>query len=77
MKSTADVGEIDHFQKLSPSWWDEMGGSKPLHSMNQLRIPFIRDGLISNGVVKKNLEGTPTPLKELVILDVGCGGNDS
>lgn len=42
--------------------------------MNKLRVPFIRDGLINEGVVSKNVINTPAPLKGLSVLDVGCGG---
>ena len=48
--------------------------SKALHTMNKLRVPFVRDGLINAGTVKPQFVNTSEPLKGLTILDVGCGG---
>ncbi|OON19294.1 3-demethylubiquinone-9 3-O-methyltransferase [Opisthorchis viverrini] len=48
-----------------------------LHSMNRLRIPFIRDGLRPPEVAQdttKPKEYTYAPLAGLRIVDVGCGG---
>ncbi|CAG9768713.1 unnamed protein product [Ceutorhynchus assimilis] len=71
--TTVDAKEIEFFQQTS-DWWDKSGSMRPLHSMNKLRIPLIRDGLINQGTaLKENLE-TATPLKGLSVLDIGCGG---
>lgn len=72
--STANKTEVEHFNKFKSGWWDENGVMKPLHSMNKLRVPFIRDGLINTGLVQKNCINTPKPLTNLNILEVGCGG---
>lgn len=72
--TTVDNLEIENFEKLASEWWNEYGPTKGLHSMNKLRVPFIRDGLINEGVVSKNAINTPAPLKGLSVLDVGCGG---
>jgi len=74
MYSTVDPDEMARFKKLSSIWWNEMGGMKPLHSMNKLRVPLVRDGLIHTGLVKKELINSPKPLKDMNILEVGCGG---
>lgn len=47
---------------------------KPLHAMNLLRIPFIRDSLINTGASKKEFVDSSEPLTDLKLLDVGCGG---
>nr|CAH7713947.1 unnamed protein product [Callosobruchus chinensis] len=47
---------------------------KALHSMNKLRVPFIRDGLVNSGQIAHNKIKTPVPLEGLSVLDVGCGG---
>lgn len=47
---------------------------RALHSMNQIRVPFIRDGLISTGRVNPKYIKTGQVLKKLNILEVGCGG---
>lgn len=44
---------------------------KPLHSMNPVRLQFIRDGLKNTG--HKELNYTK-PLQGVKILDIGCGG---
>lgn len=71
---TVDSQEIKQFQSYTSEWWDQFGPTKPLHSMNKLRIPLIRDGLINTGIVKKENINSPQPLKNVSILDIGCGG---
>lgn len=46
---------------------------KPLHAMNHVRIPFIRDGLISTGLIGTEKINKPDVLKGMKILDIGCG----
>lgn len=72
--STIDANEVSQFTKLSSEWWNEMGQIQPLHNMNKLRVPLVRDGLINTGVIKKEFIDTPKPLKDMCILEVGCGG---
>uniref|UniRef100_A0A1B0CUX1 Ubiquinone biosynthesis O-methyltransferase, mitochondrial n=1 Tax=Lutzomyia longipalpis TaxID=7200 RepID=A0A1B0CUX1_LUTLO len=71
--SSVDVDNLELLQRHSKDWWDPVGSMKPLHTMNHLRVPFIRDGLISTGVVAKNAK-FPGILEGLNILEVGCGG---
>ncbi|XP_060761266.1 ubiquinone biosynthesis O-methyltransferase, mitochondrial [Neoarius graeffei] len=69
-KSTLDPAEVRKFQVLANKWWDIQGEFAPLHALNELRVPFIRDNLLT-------LHGggqMGRPLAELRILDVGCGG---
>ncbi len=49
------------FDKLSSEWWDENGSFSALHSFNPIRMKFILDAIGSS-------------LKNLKVLDVGCGG---
>lgn len=65
---------MSQFDKLAKEWWDKRGPMKGLHSMNKLRVAFVRDGLINNGIVPKENIDTPEPLTGLKVLDVGCGG---
>ncbi|VVC98410.1 unnamed protein product [Leptidea sinapis] len=67
-KTTVDEGEVQRHSNLMKDWWDPKGKIMPLHSLNLLRVPFVRDGLI--GGSEKSL----TPLAEKKLLDVGCGG---
>ncbi|XP_031222354.1 ubiquinone biosynthesis O-methyltransferase, mitochondrial isoform X2 [Mastomys coucha] len=69
-QTTIDSKEVKKFQALAHMWWDEYGKFAPLHSMNDLRVPFIRDNLL-----KTSANHRPgKPLSGMKILDVGCGG---
>ncbi|XP_055375639.1 ubiquinone biosynthesis O-methyltransferase, mitochondrial-like [Condylostylus longicornis] len=70
-KSTKD--EINHHANLATDWWNKQGPMKALHALNELRVPFIRDGIVA----KNNLyfrENKGKILDGVNILDVGCGG---
>lgn len=73
-KSTVDKHDVRHFVEMANSWWDEMGILKPLHSLNKLRVPLIRDGLLNVGQIDLTQWQSSQPLHGLKILDVGCGG---
>nr|XP_014694480.1 ubiquinone biosynthesis O-methyltransferase, mitochondrial isoform X1 [Equus asinus] len=68
--TTVDSSEVKTFLALAHRWWDEQGVYAPLHSMNDLRVPFIRDNLLKT--VANHQPGKP--LSGMKILDVGCGG---
>ncbi|XP_030802381.1 ubiquinone biosynthesis O-methyltransferase, mitochondrial isoform X2 [Camarhynchus parvulus] len=68
--SSVDSEEIKKFQLLAHKWWDEEGEYAALHSMNDIRVPFIRDTLLS---MSSNYQ-LGNPLSGIKILDVGCGG---
>ena len=69
--TTVDKKEIEKFSKLARDWWNPKGKFKPLHLFNPVRLAFIKEKLISHyHLDSKN----PNPLKELKILDIGCGG---
>ncbi|XP_012680016.1 ubiquinone biosynthesis O-methyltransferase, mitochondrial [Clupea harengus] len=68
--TTLDPAEVKKFQSLADKWWDQQGEFAALHSMNDLRVPFIRDNLLSiHGSQRPG-----SPLAGLRIMDVGCGG---
>ncbi|ELR51414.1 ubiquinone biosynthesis O-methyltransferase, mitochondrial [Bos mutus] len=69
-RTTVDRNEVKTFLALAHRWWDEQGVYAPLHSMNDLRVPFIRDNLLRT--VATHQPGKP--LSGMKILDVGCGG---
>ena len=56
---------------MAKDWWNPNGKFKSLHLFNPARIAFIKEKLISH--FKLNLNSSK-PLKELKILDIGCGG---
>lgn len=62
------------FTRFAPHWWDPQGNVRVLHSLNQLRVPFIRDGLCHPGAPMDLSPDSYAPLTGLHILDVGCGG---
>jgi len=68
--STVDVSEVEKFSILAESWWNESGEFAALHTLNGLRLRFVANGLVA---VSRHLL-SPTPLKGMSILDVGCGG---
>lgn len=68
--STIDDAEIKRFNTMAASWWDADGPMKALHSMNPLRLQFIRDQAIQ----RFGLDTNKTKwLKGKRVLDVGCG----
>ncbi|KAG8444739.1 hypothetical protein GDO86_009781 [Hymenochirus boettgeri] len=67
---TVDPLEMKKFQAWSLKWWDEEGVFLALHTMNDIRVPFIRDILMS-----RNYDhDVGCPLSGVKLLDVGCGG---
>ena len=62
--------EIEKFSKMASEWWNPLGKFKPLHKFNPIRIKYIRDSAAKHFRIKSNNE----PLKNLNILDIGCGG---
>ncbi|XP_052000253.1 ubiquinone biosynthesis O-methyltransferase, mitochondrial [Xyrauchen texanus] len=68
--TTLDPAEVRKFQAMASKWWDLQGEFAALHSMNDLRVPFIRDNLLN----VHGLQQLGKPLTGLRILDVGCGG---
>jgi len=71
-QSTIDEQEVSHFSALSGLWWDESGEFQALHSLNELRIPLIRDALMSQQPLDKWSPGKP--LEGMWLMDVGSGG---
>ncbi|XP_070788935.1 ubiquinone biosynthesis O-methyltransferase, mitochondrial [Pituophis catenifer annectens] len=67
---TVDPEELRKFQRLAHKWWNEDGEYAALHSMNDIRVPFIRDTMLN----LKNDHELGSPLFSMKILDVGCGG---
>tara|TARA_B100001123_G_scaffold184213_1_gene210848 strand:+ start:545 stop:1270 length:726 start_codon:yes stop_codon:yes gene_type:complete len=69
--TTVDKIEIEKFSKLAKEWWNPSGKFKPLHLYNPSRIEFIKEKLISHFKLKMT---DKEPLKNINILDIGCGG---
>tara|TARA_Y100000590_G_scaffold131536_1_gene150298 strand:- start:2409 stop:3137 length:729 start_codon:yes stop_codon:yes gene_type:complete len=68
--STINKTEISKFNRLATEWWDPEGSFKPLHKFNPIRIKYIKDKIVRHF----NIKSKKMPLKNINILDVGCGG---
>ena len=69
-KDTINKKEIDKFSKLADEWWDPEGKFKPLHNFNPVRLRYIKDTIAK----KFGNKSEKLPLKDIKILDIGCGG---
>ena len=67
---TVNKTEIKKFNKLAAEWWDPEGSFKPLHKFNPIRIKYIKESIINYF----NIKAKKLPLKNINILDIGCGG---
>ena len=68
--NTINKKEIEKFSRIAEEWWNPTGKFKPLHKFNPIRISYIKENIINTFKIK-SLE---KPLKNLKILDIGCGG---
>ena len=68
---TINDDEVKKFSEISETWWNEGGEFKALHTLNRLRIPLIKEGIIKENNGEKASQNS---LKGMKILDVGCGG---
>jgi 2-polyprenyl-6-hydroxyphenyl methylase/3-demethylubiquinone-9 3-methyltransferase len=69
--TTINKEEIQKFSKMADEWWDVNGKFKPLHMFNPTRIDYILNKTTSYFKLDKTKQ---LPLKNLKILDIGCGG---
>ena len=68
--STINKKEIEKFSNMADEWWDTEGKFKPLHKFNPLRISYIKKKIVSHF----NIKSKSLPLKNIELLDIGCGG---
>ena len=68
--NTINKKEIEKFSKIAKEWWDPNGKFKPLHKFNPIRISYIKDNIIKTF----KLDQKKTPLRNVKVLDIGCGG---
>ncbi len=69
--TSIDSEEIEHFAKDSDQWWDEQGAFAPLHRLNPTRLQFIKKEICKH--FGRDFDDFKA-LKDLEILDIGCGG---
>ena len=68
--NTINKKEIEKFSKIAEEWWNPEGKFKPLHKFNPVRISYIKENIIKTFKINQNR----TPLKNIKVLDIGCGG---
>ena len=69
--TTINKEEIQKFSNLADEWWDVNGKFKPLHMFNPIRIEYITEKIKQEfNLLNRNNNF----LKDLKILDIGCGG---
>ena len=68
--NTINKQEIEKFSKMADEWWNPEGKFKPLHRFNPVRIEYIKNCIVNHFNIKNKAQ----PLKNLSILDIGCGG---
>ena len=68
--NTINKKEIEKFSKIAEEWWNPEGKFKPLHKFNPIRISYIKENIIKTF----KLNQKKAPLKNIKILDIGCGG---
>ena len=68
--SSINKKEIEKFSKIAEEWWNPDGKFKPLHNFNPIRIKYIKDNIVE----AFNIRSLSKPLKNIKILDIGCGG---
>ena len=69
--STINKEEIQKFSNLAEEWWDVNGKFKPLHMFNPIRIEYILEEISKHFKLDRKKKDL---LKNLEILDIGCGG---
>ena len=68
--NTINKKEIEKFSKIAEEWWNPNGKFKPLHNFNPIRIKYIKDNILKDFNIKLSTK----PLRNIKILDIGCGG---
>jgi 2-polyprenyl-6-hydroxyphenyl methylase / 3-demethylubiquinone-9 3-methyltransferase len=68
--SSINKKEIEKFSRIAEEWWNPNGKFKPLHKFNPIRIKYIKDNIVRDF----KLKNTEKALKNINILDIGCGG---
>ncbi|KQM22243.1 bifunctional 2-polyprenyl-6-hydroxyphenol methylase/3-demethylubiquinol 3-O-methyltransferase UbiG [Novosphingobium sp. Leaf2] len=68
--ATIDPKEAAHFGALAADWWDPKGSSAMLHTLNPVRLAFVRDAIDAHfGGDTRSVR----PLSRKRALDAGCG----
>lgn len=69
--SSINQSELNKFSRNHEQWWDEKGEFKTLHDINPIRIKYITQKIQQHYHIDNKSDH---PLKNLNIIDIGCGG---
>ena len=69
--NSIDKTEIEKFRNFSKEWWKHDGKFKTLHKFNPVRLSYIIQTIKDHFTINSEND---KPLKDLSILDIGCGG---
>jgi len=58
--SSINAEEVEKFSRIAHHWWNESGEFAALHTLNELRVTMIKDGLVERDTARSSL-----PLKGL------------
>lgn len=68
---SVDPSEVAKFSAIASEWWDPKGKFRPLHKFNPTRLQYLRQKIVEHfDLDRKAIQ----PLKNIRLLDVGCGG---
>lgn len=70
-RPSVDPREVEHYRGLADTWWDPAGPFWPLHRLNGVRVPWIRERVSRHFGRRRDGDA---PLQGLRVLDIGCGG---
>jgi ubiquinone biosynthesis O-methyltransferase len=66
-----DSKDNEFFKKIN-DWWNTEGSVRTLHSYNDIRIKFIKQECLKEGIIDNDY--STNPLKNYNSIDIGCGG---
>jgi len=69
--ASIESAEIERFSRVAEDWWNPDGKFRPLHRLNPLRVEYVRDQICAH--FNRDVASRAS-LKDLKILDIGCGG---
>jgi len=68
--------DVARFNRLGDLWWDKQGKMGILHTINPIRVTYVRDHVrrFLTGDMTALNESPERPLEGVRIADIGCGG---
>ena len=67
--ASVDANEVARYNQLAQTWWDPTGPMWPLHRLNALRVPYVKEAVAAHF----GRASEARPLEGLSVLDIGCG----